>query len=492
MPRARKGAVCAVAVIALLTPDTGLAADPAAHPDGHPGSPSRHDPIVPGYGNGGYDVVHYGIHLRYNPDTGRLRGQTRITAIATSDLSRLHLDFALGASTVTVDGRRATARTRRVSRDQFGRELIVRPSRSLRDGERFSVVVGYDAHPFDVKFQGYSSWSHTPTGMTDWNEPESGPQWWYPSDDYPDDKATYDVTVTTPKGQTAVSNGRLVARRAHGGQVTVHWRSSAPMATYLSFLTIGRYDVRRLTTRDGIPAYLAVERGGGPLVRRARRYVSRTPSIIRFFERRFGPYPFPVTGAIVERTKYPTAFETQTRVTYAAAVFTRDVSPITNVVHETAHQWFGDDVTACRWSDIWLAEGFASYAQWLWSAAHHRGTVEHHFAKTYERRAKGSPWWQTPVVDKVDSLPLQAYRRGAMSLEALRNVVGSHPFFTILRTYLDRYRHGCAMTDDFIEVAESIAAQPLDRFFRVWLDAKQRPRPTVRNGFPTGFPRSVV
>ena len=246
-----------------------------------------------------------------------------------------------------------------------------------------------------------------------------------------------------------------------------------------------------MTTRDDIPAYFAFERGGGALATRARRLVMQTPRIIHFFAQRFGPYPYPVTGAIIERMKYPTAFETQTRATYTAKVFTRDVAPITNVVHETAHQSFGDDVTACRWSDIWLSEGFASYAQWLWSAAHHHGTVDHHFKTTYQAHKKGSRWWRTPVVNKVNALALQSYRRGAMTLEALRNTVGTRTFFTILRTYLEQYRHDCATTTDFISVAESVATHPLSRFFHLWLYAKHRPKPTVRNGFPTGFPSSV-
>ena len=170
-------AIIGIAVVALLVPEISAA---AASPF-HPGSPSNHDRIVPGYGNGGYDVAHYGIHVRYNPDNGRLRGRTRVSAVATSNLSRFHLDFALPVTKVTVNGQRATAHTRRTRPAQYGKELVVTPRHGLPEGERFIVVVRYDAHPFDVKVLGYSSWVHTPTGMTDWNEPQSGPQWWYPS-----------------------------------------------------------------------------------------------------------------------------------------------------------------------------------------------------------------------------------------------------------------------------------------------------------------------
>jgi aminopeptidase N len=452
----------------------------------HPGSPSLHDPLVPGYGNGGYDVSHYGIRLHYNSTSGLLSGTTRITAQLKQNLSRFNLDFALPVRSVTVNGRTAAFRSKLGQGFYYGKELVVTPARGLRKGSRMTVTVTYSAKPRQVKVHGVSGWFRTPTGASWVDEPIAATEWWYPGNDYPSDKASYDVTVTTPRADTAISNGKLLSRKVHGTQATSHWRSTAPMATYLAFLTIGRYAVVTSTTPQGLPMYTAYERGGGVLMQRARRDLSRTPEVIGFLQKRWGPYPFDVGGGSVIRIPYGGALETQTRPTYEVGIWRNSPRNIWVVVHETSHLWFGDSVTMARWRHIWLAEGFATYSEWVWSQAHGNGTAEQLFKATYAQYPKHDAFWKEPLVHPAYALELQAYFRGVMTLQALRNRVGSPTFFAIMRTWVRVHRHSNADSADFAALATSLSGQDLRSFFHAWLYAAHRPAPTPRNGFPPG------
>jgi aminopeptidase N len=427
----------------------------------HPGSADLHDPLAPGYGNGGYKVRHYDIDLRYHVSTGLLAGTTTITGRLTRNLSRFNLDFALPVKSVTVNGRKADFKSELGHGFYYGKELVITPSRGLPKGSALRVAVRYAAKPREVKIHGVSEWSTTLTGTTVWDDPIAASEWWYPGNDYPSDKATYDVTVTTAKGVEAITNGLLVSRNVHGNTATSHWRSADPMATYLSFLSIGKYDVVRGPILGGTPSYMAYERTGTVYMQRARRDVSRIPEILGVLQKWWGPYPFEVAGAIVPQTQYGTAFETQTRPTYTALYWKLHPRNVWAVVHEAAHQWYGDNVTMTRWRHVWLAEGFATYTEWQWSQTHGHGSAQQLFNANYQQYAKNDPFWKEPVIHPKYALDAQPYERGAMTLQALRNRVGRSDFFTIMRSWTHDYRHANGDSADFAHLAARISGQHL-------------------------------
>lgn len=453
----------------------------------HPGSADLHDRLVPGYGNGGYDVRHYDIRLHYTMASGVLSGTTTIRAQLTENLSRFNLDFALPVKSVTVNGSAAEFELETGVNGSQGKEIVVTPDSGLPRGSTMTVKVTYHAKPFEVRVHGYSEWSTTITGVTVWNEPDAASEWWYPGNAYPSDKATYDVTVTTNKRYQAITNGALLSRTVHGTQATAHWRSTAPMASYLAFLTIGEYDVVRSALRAGTPTFSAYERTGSSYVERARRDVSRLPEILDALGRWWGPYPFDVAGGIVSQTPYGTAFESQTRPTFTALYWRYHPRNVWAVVHEAAHQWFGDSVTMSRWRYIWLAEGFATYTEWAWSQAHGNGTTEELFEANYQLYPKDDPFWRQAVTHPSGPLDNQAYERGAMTLQALRNKVGGADFFAIMRAWSRLHRDGNGSSGAFATLASRLSGQDLSGFFRVWLDSKHRPAPIRRNGFPEDF-----
>jgi aminopeptidase N len=194
------------------------------------------------------------------------------------------------------------------------------------------------------------------------------------------------------------------------------------------------------------------------------------------WSKKFGPYPFDVVGAIADNATYngtPLGFslETQTKPVYSA------VRSSNTIAHELAHQWFGDSVSVKTWKHIWLNEGFASFSEFLWGEETGARTAHEQFLIDYARPAE-SAFWNVVIADpQRDTMFASAvYRRGGMTLQALREKIGNDDtFFRILKTWTAKYRYGNATTEDFIALSERISGLDLDDFFRVWLYEPSKP-----------------
>src|SRR5664280_779246 len=201
-----------------------------------PGAPGIGDPYFPTDGNGGYDVTHYDLTVDYQPATDLLTGTARIDARASQALSAFDLDLAgLTVRSVQVGGRAATW-------TRAGSELVVTPARPIGKGSRFSTVIRYDGVPqtiFDPQL-GQEGFIHTDDGAVVIGEPHVAATW-YPVNDHPSDKATYDIKITVPAGLQAISNGTLCGTRTHNGKTTWSWRAREPMASYLATATVGKF-----------------------------------------------------------------------------------------------------------------------------------------------------------------------------------------------------------------------------------------------------------
>ncbi|MEU6381579.1 M1 family metallopeptidase [Streptomyces sp. NPDC046909] len=439
----------------------------AAAPAPSPGAPGLDDPYFPLLGNGGFDARHYTLDVAYNPDTDRLDGRTTLTARANQNLSSFDLDLQkLEVTRVEVNGRRA-----QFTRD--GDEIVITPRESLRKGRDFTVAVTYGGVPEPlggpIVFGSDYGWMRTTDGVFVACEPNAASTW-FPSSDHPADKATYDIRFKTPKGLTAVSNGRLVKTYDKGDSTYTHWRETKPMATYLATATIGKFDVKTGTTPGGTPIYVAID----PVLANSNNVdvYAVTAAATDYWSQVFGPYPFEETGAIVDdMPQAGFSLEVQTKPVYSA------VRSESTIVHELAHQWFGDSVSVERWKDIWLNEGFATYSQWLW--AEHQGTRTAHdsFLAGYNARPADAPFWQITVGDpQRDTMFASAvYQRGAMTLQVLRERIGDAAFFKLLPAWTKIHRYGNANTADFIRLAEKISGQQLDDLFQTWLFTTGKP-----------------
>jgi aminopeptidase N len=434
-----------------------MVAGPVAAAPVH-GAPGVGDPLFRRAGNGGYDVAHYALALRYAPSANRLSAVARIRALANESLSRFDLDLrGLRVSTVRVDGRAARFR-------RHGQELVISPHRVLRSGRRFTVRVRYRGHPHPVIDSDGSKdgWIPTDDGAFVADEPQGAPTW-FPCNDHPSDKATYDFRVTVPNGITAVANGALRRRMRHSRHTTFVWSEDAPMATYLATATTGRFKVVR-SVEDGTPSYVAVDPTQAAA---ALPVLAKAPAMIRLYSRRFGAYPFAQTGAIVDRApSVGYSLETQTR-----PLFNWAPDQVT-LAHELSHQWFGDAVTPSRWRDIWLNEGFATWSEWLWTQHQGGSATKAVFKRLYATRAGDTGFWNPPPGDPGKPANLfdgTIYDRGGMTLEALREKVGGATFRRILRDWVTQHRYANATTEEFIDLAESDSGLDVGKFLHAWL-----------------------
>jgi aminopeptidase N len=442
-----------------------LTGSATAHVNFHKGSAGLGDPYFPKAGNGGYDVRHYAIQFRYVPKSNFLRARTKILATATENLSRFDLDFRhLGITRLHVNGRKATFKRR-------GQELKISPRQGLRKGKRFTVQVSYRGHPHPVIDPDGSNdgWTPTDDGAFVASEPQGSPSW-FPCNDYPTDKATYTIQGTVPKGKTVVSNGALVSRISHDKSTTFKWREESPMATYLATATSGKFDVTR-SKANGIPSYDAVDPREA---QGSRKALAQIPAVLRLYGPRFGAYPFGATGATVDHApSVGYALETQTRPLYDRA------PSVVTVAHELAHQWFGDAVSLKRWRQIWLNEGFATWAEFLWQQQTGGKKLSDRFAELYATPASNKRFWNPPPGNPGGATNLfdgSIYVRGAMTLEALREKVGNQRFLRILRDWVRDHAYGNAGTKQFIDLAEADSGMDLGHFFHEWLYKKGKPR----------------
>ncbi|WP_067477243.1 M1 family metallopeptidase [Actinomadura hibisca] len=428
-----------------------------------PGADGAGDPYFPKAGNGGYDARKYDISLRYLPGGPHIESRAAITAAATQNLSRFNLDLVgLNVESVTVDGKAAAFR-----RD--GQELIVTPANGIAKGATFTVTVRYSGTPgtLDDPGLGRTGWINTSDGADTLSQP-LGSATWYPLNDHPSDKAAHSFTIEVPKGLHAIANGEPGRTTSTADGTVFRWKSGEPMASYLALLAIGKFTVRDTRTPHGTRMITAVD----PTSPQDPAWLPRTTGeVTDGLARMFGPFPFASTGGVIDDVAVGYALETQNRPTYPSGADT------SLVVHELAHQWFGDSVSLRRWQDIWLNEGFATYAEWLWAERTGGSSTAQRFAAAYQRAADNKGW-QRPTgapgrKGLFDSFAI--YTRGAMTLHALRTTVGDPAFFKILKTWAAAHRHRNATTADFVAHAEKVSGKRLDGLFQTWLFTPGKP-----------------
>jgi aminopeptidase N len=427
------------------------------------------DSYFPLDGNGGINVLSYDVHDRYRLVSGRLSGHTVVTLRTTEKLRSFHLDFLVPVTRVRLSTGPAT-----FSRPEH-HELQIRPRHPIPAHTRVRVTVTYAGDPSRYRYAGESNWIGGPREAEAVNEPHMAP-WWFPSNDHPLDKARMNVRVTVPGDKQVVSNGRLLGVRRQGGLATYHWGGGGPMATYLAFFVVGNFQVRTGTDHH-LPYYLAVSRElSRPMRLAAMQGLRSTPVIVHWLQRQLGPYPFRSTGGVVTDLDPGFSLENQTRPVYPRAVNTA------LMVHELAHQWFGDSVSVHHWRDVWLNEGFATYMEHRWTEARGGPTTSRWLHNAYDSEL--SSFWHLVVSDPGAGhlFDWPVYERGGMTLAALRNVIGKPTFADLLRRWTREHRHGHGTTQAFEDLAEKTSGQDLTTFFDEWVRESDKPADTAANG----------
>jgi aminopeptidase N len=431
--------------------------------EARPGADHSADPYLPKHGNGGYAVGHYDLDIDYRLAVNRLDGRARITATATQALSRFTLDlWRLRATSVHIDG--APARF-----EHTETKLRVIPAAPLR-GE-FHLDIRYGGRPRPVRGTwGDIGWDELTDGALVASQPIGSPSW-FPCNDHPSEKAGYRVSVTAPSGYLVAVTGDQVAQARVGGGVRWVFERTEPTPTYLMSVQIGRYLVLPVAgavpTRAVLPSRL---RG------RFAASFGRHAAIMGAMQEYLGPYPFKEYVIVVTDDDLDDPVEAQGMSIFGAnhADGTRAHERL--IAHELAHQWFGNSLTVADWSHIWLNEGFATYAEWLWSDVSGGLSVDAQARHWHARLATMPADFTLADPGAARIFDTRVYKRGGLTLHALRRRIGDVRFFALLRTWVAEFTHGSVTTAAFIATATRVAGEPLDEVFTPWLFGRTLPR----------------
>ncbi|WP_072313413.1 M1 family metallopeptidase [Agrococcus sp. Marseille-P2731] len=424
------------------------------------GAPRGGEPYAPGSGDLAWSARHYDLELQYRMASNRLDAVARISGRAAHELTEISLDLVgLRVSKVSLDGERRTAHAQRPGR------LVVRPSAPIAAGQAFELEIAYAGTPAPRR---------TPWGLVGWEELEdgaivasqpTGAPTWYPCNDRPSDKATYRIRVTTEQGYRVVATGALIEESTRSGRKTRTFECRTPAATYLTTVQIGRY-MRSATTDAQVPviAYYPAA-----LEHRVRADLDPLPRMLACFVERFGPYPFDDYTVVVTADDLEIPLESLAGAVFGANLIDGRGGEERLIAHELAHQWFGNSVGLAGWQHIWLNEGLACYAEWLWAEAAGTGTTDA-LAREHHQRLRRLP--QDLVLgDPGPTLMFddRVYKRGALLVHALRLTLGDVRFFGLLHDWTALHPHSTVTTADFRALAAKVAAEPLDALFDAWL-----------------------
>ncbi len=478
-------------ILTLVSALTLGSGSPAAAETAHPGAPGIGDYLFPGLGNGGYDARHYTLNLRYpNPTAapeGQVHGMVRMDATSTQALSSFNLDFAGDTiASVRVEGRPA-----RFDWQRPAEELVITPSRAIRRGQAFTVQVAFTAHPstpapdntFPVGWiatQGGSSFSSFQPNLAHHA---------FPVSDHPSDKATYAFGLDVPRGMTAVANGVPAGKRTSASRTVFTYVERSPLAAELIQLAVGDYSIVQRGTVAGVAYRDVIANTQRGLLKPA---FAQGPAQLTWAAGKIGRFPHAIYGNLGVDQRFGYSLETQGISLHSVGLFDPNFLPGRTgqewfynaiMVHEIAHEWFGDSVSPSRWSDIWLNEGFATYIEKLYEQDH--GTLDewgHPSLEAYMRdqygqgdtlRTQYGPVARPLSADTVYS-PL-VYDGAALVLYALQQRVGDDTFHRIVQGWPRQFRGTSASTDDFITFASRTSGQNLSGFLGAWLYGTRTP-----------------
>jgi aminopeptidase N len=440
---------------------------PAAPLDGT--SQPLADPLYPEFGNPVIDVLRYELALDWQPGRRWLTGTATLHLRMVSAASEVRLDFsrALTITKAEVDGAIVTPARQ-------GDRLALPAGRALAAGASVTAVVQYEGSPTSAPFPGVRTdvkaiGAHLGERGELWSMQEPyGAYTWFPCSDHPSDKALYDVAITAPAGWAGVSSGRLVATETGpAGRTTNRWHATEPIATYVVAFAVGPYTRHDLTGPAGVPITLWVPADFADML----SLVRQAPDMLSWLAARLGPYPFSTAGVVI--VPDPSAMETQTMVTMGLLPGSRGQSVL---LHELAHQWFGDAVAPRTWRDLWLNEGFAIYFQMLWEIDRQGADLD----RTLRR------WWDDEQDTRRRAGPAGNYDKRlfgehnvyygpGLMLHELRRLLGDPLFFAMAHDWVQHHRHTNQDRASFTSWASAYTGRDLAPIIDKWLDSPTVP-----------------
>ncbi len=461
-----------VAALALAIPTAGTAEAAPVQRDLYDDAMSTpvEDSYYPAKGDPGIDVLNYDLDLDWRKQSRVLRGTAKVTFRVTKAAGSVQLDLAsrMKVQRVSVDGAQAGF-------SRQGNYLVI-DGRVERNARHTARIV-YRGTPAPAKGPA----SRSDVAKVGMRVTRDGQLWtmqepygaftWYPANDQPSDKAFYDVRVSAPGSWVGVSNGRLVARRKVDGRTITRWDSASPMSTYLATLAVGPYRSVSQTGPGQLPMTYWVPRDRPSLVKPLRK----TPAAMRWLESKLGPYPFESIGIVV--TPSDSAMETQTMVTFGRKLYRYGHRYVRSVVvHELAHQWYGDTVTPSDWRDLWMNEGMATYLETRWNVDQGWTTW-----RAWQRQWKrDDQYWRDlygppGAFYRDEFASINVYYCTALMWDRLRKKIGTAEFNRLVRAWPQRHQNSNQDRRALINWFERRSGEELSRFFNTWLNSPDSP-----------------
>lgn len=419
------------------------------------------DPYTPEHGTDDFRVQHYDLDLDCRLASNRLIGKAVIDAVTTTKLKSIVLNLdGLRAGKIAV---KSSGKSLKVAKyAQRTGQLVVTLAEAISKGQPFSIEVRYEGNPAPSDgIWGDVGWEELADGVLVAGQPTGAPSW-FPCNDHPSQKASFRISVTTDVNYRPVCNGTLISHSSKSSRQTWVYEQPEPMATYLATVQIGRYQLLPLTEQqrgthrapsEPVPLAVAVP---AALVPRALEGLAKQRAMMDTFEFCFGPYPFAGYTVVVTDDELDIPLEAQSLSIIGRNHLNSGWEAQRLIAHELSHQWFGNSLTLARWQDIWLHEGFACYAEWIWSeasglmkATDRAKTAHQKLAAEAQDLIIGSPGAVKMFDDRV-------YKRGALALHALRNARGDEAFFALLRSWTERYAHSSVSTSEFFALADEL------------------------------------
>ena len=431
------------------------------------GSVGLVDSFYPLLGNGGYDALHYQIDLDINPSANTIEAQTTMTARATQNLAAFNMDF----SGLTVDG--ITLDGQDVAFSRQGTELTIVVTEPLEPGDEFTTTVRYSGEPEPILDPGVPftqiGWLNEDGAVFTVSEP-SAAMTWYPANHHTTDKATFEFRLTVPSSLTAAATGILVEETQSNSRTTTTWQMTDPMATYLAAVYVGDFERVENSQADGLLIRDYVPRSCPNLSTvedcssRIREALTITPEVIGYFESLLGPYPFEAYGTIVMPFELGFALENQTLSIHGFYTLTPEI-----IAHEIVHQWIGNSMTAQDWSEIWLHEGFATYLSHMYLDEIYGVDIDTKMRELARNMAAidAVPPNQISVEQMFD---ISVYERGALTLHALRRLVGDEVFNDILHTHYQSSIHSNTTIESFLNTVTQLGGVQAANLVESWLN----------------------
>jgi len=449
------------------------AASAASCPSGVPTSwceavshPVR-DSVYPAPSHPAVDALHYRLRLNWQPARHRLLGDETLTFRAAHrvPMVRLALAHRVHVRFVRLDGRP-------VVHDHPRGVLLVRHGAVRGSVHVLRIRYATEPRPARPLFDQRNATGafRTPSDDVFTNDEPVGASTWYAVNDQPSDKARYDFRLRVPAPRVGVANGQLVSRKRVGDAVVTRYHLDRPAASYLVTAEFGRYRMTRLRPLHGVPLTLWTP-PNRPGLLHASRFLRKA---LVFDERHLGRYPFASLSVVVV-DGYASGMENQTLVTLGGL---RGVVSPENLVHEVAHQWYGDTVTPRDWRDVWMNEGMATYLQDAWDARHyHLGLKKllRWTRVTEERQARrdyGPPADYDPTIFAASNV----YFGPELMWQELREKVGARAFWSMVRAWPGVHRYHNAGRTEYLRWIEHRLHRDLGGFFHAWLLGRTSPK----------------